>query len=376
MNILSVVGARPQFVKLVAVDAQINKFGHHHTIVHTGQHYDYEMSKSFFEQLSIPEPDIDLEVGSGTHAYQTGMMLARIGQVLEEETPDIVLTYGDTNSTLAASQAAVKLRIPTAHVESGFRSFDITMPEEINRVISDRISQILFAPTRNAVKNLKMEGIDDRSIVFAGNIMAETLLNNLEKTKDSSILKKLELSPENYGVLTCHRQENTLNPKRLERIFKGLSESPIEIIFPMHPRIKNLLNIPEITGALEKAPIRIIEPLPYLDFIKLEKESTFLITDSGGVQEEGLILQKPCITLRYNTEHIETLDSGGNVLVGAETKLIREEIEKAYKLHKKGAEFPIPEKWDGFVSKRIVEAVEAKLEYAKDLLRFKEDFSK
>ncbi len=376
MKILSVVGARPQFVKVAPVDEELRKRGHEHVIVHTGQHYDYEMSKAFFEQLSIPEPDYNLEVGSGTHAYQTGTMLARLGEVIAEEEPDLVLIYGDTNSTLAGALASVKLLIPCGHVEAGYRSFDMTMPEEVNRVVADRICQIHFAPTENAVNNLKKEGISDDSIFHTGNIMAETLLKNLEKAKRSNVLESLGARPHEYILMTLHRQENVDNPERLERIFKGLSGTPIPILFPCHPRTEKRL---EEFKTLEKVNfnrdmLKIIRPLPYLDFLKLEKECAFVVSDSGGIQSEALVLQKPCVTLRYRTEKIETLQAGSNELAGTDPDLIAEKISRAMDKLRSGQKYPLPEFWDENVSKRIADFIE-KNDFYKNILVAPESFT-
>ncbi len=369
MKILSVVGARPQFVKVAPIDEELKKRGHEHIIVHTGQHYDYELSKAFFEQLSIPEPDYNLEVGSGTHAHQTGMMLTSLGDTIAEEKPDLVLIYGDTNSTLAGALAAVKLLIPSGHIEAGYRSFDMTMPEEINRIVADKICQLHFAPTETAVKNLKNEGINTDGIFLSGDIMAETLLKNLDKAKNSDVLEKLNLKPESYIVMTLHRQENTDDPRRLKRIFTGLASTPLPIIFPCHPRTEKRLSD---FKTLEKAhydpeKLIIIKPLPYLDFIKLEMESFFVITDSGGVQEESLVLGKPCVTLRYNTERVETIEAGINELAGADPQLISEALNRAYKKAEKKIESKIPLHWDTQVSKRIVDTIENKTDISESL---------
>jgi UDP-N-acetylglucosamine 2-epimerase (non-hydrolysing) len=375
MKILSIVGARPQFVKVSPVDEELKKRNHEHIIVHTGQHYDYEMSKAFFEQLSIPEPDYNLEVGSGTHAYQTGQMLMKLGEVISEEQPEIVMIYGDTNSTLAGALAAVKLLIPVAHVESGYRSFDMTMPEEINRIIADRVSQILFAPTKEAAENLKNEGIKEESIHVVGDIMVESLLKNLNKADSSTILEQLGLEKGKYVLMTLHRQENVDNPERLKKIFTGLSETPLPIVFPCHPRTRKRIeefNIFE-TSSYEREKLIFIKPLPYLDFIKLEKEAAFVVTDSGGVQGEALILSKPCVTLRYNTEKTETIKAGSNELAGAEPERIKESVKRAYQKHIEGAEFELPELWDDKVSKRIVDALE-EIDDPSSLLRIPESF--
>lgn len=375
MKVASIVGARPQFVKLAPIDDELKQRGFDHVIIHTGQHYDYEMSKVFFEQLSIPEPDYNLEVGSGTHAYQTGMMLAKIGEVLEVETPDLVIVYGDTNSTLAGALAAIKLRIPTAHVESGYRSFDLTMPEEVNRVVADRLSQILFASSVHAVENLKKEGIDESSIYMVGDIMTETLLRSKEKAEKSDILSRLGLEEENFILMTLHRQENVDYPDRLERIFKGLKETPLPIVFPCHPRTEKRL---AEFATLEKSGfnpemIRIIRPLPYIDFLKLEMTSAFIITDSGGAQSEALVLGKPCVTLRYTTEKIETLESGSNELAGLDEERIKTAIKRAFEKHRQKVKFKLPKNWDDRVSKRIVDAIEEN-KNVQETLNLLEDF--
>jgi len=360
MKIASIVGARPQFVKLAPVDEELKKRGHEHVIIHTGQHYDYEMSKAFFEQLSIPEPDYNLEVGSGTHAYQTGQMLIRLGETLEVEQPDLVIVYGDTNSTLAGALAAIKLRIPTAHVEAGYRSYDLTMPEEVNRVVTDRISQILFAPTYYAVQNLIKEGIDKSAIYMVGDIMTEALLKNLKRARTSDILDRLGLAPQSYVLMTLHRQENVDYAHRLEKIFHGLRDIPLPIVFPCHPRTeKRLAEFNTLKKAgYDPAMLKIIKPLPYLDFLKLESEAAFLITDSGGVQSEALVLNKPCITLRYRTEKIETIEAGSNELAGVEPERIKEAVKNAYRKFQEKTEFKLPENWDEHVSERIADAIE------------------
>jgi UDP-N-acetylglucosamine 2-epimerase (non-hydrolysing) len=376
MKIVSIVGARPQFVKLAPVDEELKKRGHEHVIIHTGQHYDYEMSKAFFEQLDIPEPDYNLEVGSGTHAYQTGQMLIRLGETLEVEQPELVIVYGDTNSTLAGALAAIKLRIPTAHVEAGYRSYDLTMPEEVNRVVTDRISQILFAPTHYAVENLIKEGIDKDAIYMVGDIMTEALLKNLQRAKNSDILERLSLEPQSYVLMTLHRQENVDYAHRLEKIFHGLKDIPLPIVFPCHPRTeKRLSEFRTLEKAgYDPAKLKIIKPLPYLDFLKLESEAAFLITDSGGVQSEALVLNKPCITLRYRTEKIETIEAGSNELAGVDPENIKEAVKNAYRKHKEKIEFKLPENWDERVSKRIADAIENHPDLDK-LLAVPEDFS-
>ena len=357
MKIVSIVGARPQFIKLAPVAKTARLQGHEHIVIHTGQHYDYEMSKVFFDQLEIAKPDHSLEIGSGTHAWQTGQMLSRIGETLSKLSPDLTLVFGDTNSTLAGALAAVKLHIPVGHVEAGYRSGDISMPEEINRIITDRISQILFAPTEDAIENLVSEGVDRDKIFFVGNIMAETLLSNLERVAQSDILKRLELTPKSYGVLTAHRPENTNDPQRFERIFDGIIAADYPIVFPVHPRTSALLESYGLTDKLAKSKIKTVSPMNYIEFAKLQSEAALILTDSGGVQEEAILLGVPCLTLRYNTERILTLEMGANKLVGADDELIRKNIIAI--LDSGEAKFSAPLNWDTGVSSRIMEAIEA-----------------
>jgi len=356
LKIASVVGARPQFIKLAPLNKRAKK-RHTHTIVHTGQHYDYEMSKAFFDQLDIPQPDFNLEIGSGSHAWQTGQMLIKLGETLEEIKPDLVLVYGDTNSTLAGALVAVKLHIPVGHVESGYRSGDISMPEEVNRIVADRISQLLFAPTKNAVQNLLNEGLPQRQIFLVGDIMAESLLNNLEKIRRNEILERLHLEPGNYGLLTLHRPENTNNRQRLTDIVSSLSRINLPIVFPVHPRTTKYLEGYGLMNRISSSNIRPVPPMKYLDFLKLESEAAYVITDSGGIQEEAWLFRVPCITLRYNTERVETLEAGANTLVGADPGLILKAVENVRKKNfESGA---TPENWDGEVSKRILSAIDS-----------------
>lgn len=372
MKLLSVVGTRPEFVLLSPLDETLCQTEHEHVIVHTGQHYDFEMSKVFFQQLNLPEPNYHLGISTGSHGQQTGKIISELEEVLLKEKPDVVLVYGDTNTTLAGVITAVKLHIPVAHIESGYRSFDLGMPEEINRMVADSVSQILFAFTPNCVENLLKEGVQKKRIVFCGNLKAEALLKNIKKTDASDILEKLKLTPGNYALLTCHRQENS-NNFRFKRILEGISKSPVEIVFPAHPRTAKLIKNLDLD--LAKFPLKVVSPLPYLDFLKLQKEAAFVITDSGGVQVEAFVLKKPCITLRYNTEHIETLKDSANVLAGTEPEIICKEIKKAFKRSEKIQGIKLPKKWDKKVSQRIVKGLEQKLEMAKRLVLPAENFT-
>ncbi len=317
MKVATIVGARPQFIKMAPVSRELRKH-FDEIVIHTGQHYDYEMNKIFFEQLNIPEPDYYLGVGSGTHGYQTGEMLKRIEEVLIEEKPDLVLVYGDTNSTLAGALAAVKLHIKVAHVEAGLRGFDKKMPEEINRVLTDHVSDYLFAPTETAIKNLHREGIKD-GVYLTGDVMYDALLHNIKiARKKSRILDKLGLRPKEYMLATVHRAENTDNRKNLESIIDAFIESNELIVFPAHPRTQKYLKTYGLMKKIEKATnIILIPPVGYLDMLVLEENARKILTDSGGVQKEAYFLKVPCITLRDRTEWVETVEDGWNILVGA-----------------------------------------------------------
>lgn len=328
MKVATVVGARPQFVKMAPVSRELRKH-FDEIVIHTGQHYDYEMNKIFFEQLNIPEPDYYLGVGSGSHGQQTGEMLKRIEEVLMKEKPDLVLVYGDTNSTLAGALAAVKLHIRVAHVEAGLRSFDKRMPEEVNRVLTDHVSDYLFAPTETAVKNLHNEGIK-KGVYLTGDVMYDALLYNIKIAKEKSmIIDKLELRPKEYTLATVHRAENTDNRKNLESIIDAFIESNKLIVFPAHPRTQKYLKTYGLMKKIEKATnILLIPPVGYLDMLVLEENARKILTDSGGVQKEAYFLKIPCITLRDRTEWVETVEDGWNILVGADKKEIVRAIEE------------------------------------------------
>ena len=324
MKFLSVIGARPQFIKVKPIIEEVRKHKIHHILLHTGQHYDYEMTKIIFEELEIPEPDYNLNVGSHSHGKQTGIMLERIEKVLMKEKPDVVIVYGDTNSTLAGAVASVKLEIPVAHIEAGLRSFNKKMPEEINRILTDRISDFLFCPSEVAVENLKKEGIE-RGVFFVGDIMYDIFLKYREKLEEEKVLKKFGLTPSGYILLTIHRKENTDNPENLKKILESVGESKELAIFPLHPRTKKIILEKEV-----KIPenIKVIKPVSYLEMLVLEKNSKKILTDSGGVQKEAYWFGIPCITLREETEWIETVEEGMNILVGSDKDKILEAIRK------------------------------------------------
>ncbi|EHQ34384.1 UDP-N-acetyl glucosamine 2-epimerase [Methanoplanus limicola] len=344
MKIVSIVGARPQFIKCAPVSRVLRK-EHQEILVHTGQHYDANMSDIFFEQLNIPKPNYNLNIGSGSQGEQTGKMLIEIEKVLIKEQPDMVLVYGDTNSTLAGALAAAKLHIPIAHVEAGLRSFDRTMPEEINRIMTDHLSDLLFCPTQTAVDNLAKEGITQDSsasitqdtngkgskgkvkgkgVYLTGDVMVDALQYNLKIAREkSTILNELNFEDKKgkYYVATVHRPANTDSRENLTNIIEAFSEiinsEKTSIIFPVHPRTVKCLKEYDL---YEKMPenLIILDPLPYLDMLHLMSNAKIILTDSGGIQKEAYILNVPCITLRENTEWVETLQDGMNILTGAD----------------------------------------------------------
>jgi len=320
MKIVSIVGARPQFIKCAPVSVELRK-EHEEILVHTGQHYDPEMSDIFFEDLRIPKPDYHLDVGSGSHGKQTAAILERVETVLMKEQPDLVLVYGDTNSTLAGALAAAKLHLPVAHVEAGLRSFDRTMPEEINRVVTDHISDLLLCPTPTATDNLAKEGVTE-GVYMVGDVMVDALRHNADIAgKKSRIITSLGLKKGNYYVATVHRPGNTDDRMHLTAIMEALGESGKTVVFPVHPRTKKYLLEYGLYDSLAET-IRCIEPLGYIDMLHLMKHARKILTDSGGIQKEAYVLGIPCITLRENTEWIETLAGGWNVLVGADKRKI------------------------------------------------------
>jgi len=319
MRIASIVGARPNFIKLAPVSREIRKDAEE-LIIHTGQHYDYEMDEIFFRELGIPEPDYHLGIGSGSHGHQTGEMLKGIEDVLMKERPDMALVFGDTNTTLAGALAATKLHIPVAHVEAGLRSFDRNMPEEINRVLVDHCSALLFCPTGTAVENLKNEGII-RGVHLTGDVMADILKDCIRiAEKTSGILDDLNLKPKEYVLATVHRAENTDDPVRLKGIIDALYEMD-DVLFPCHPRTEKLLRERALWDRLNKE-VRVVKPVGYLDMLLLERSARKILTDSGGVQKEAYMLKVPCITMRDGTEWVETVEDGWNVLVGADKEKI------------------------------------------------------
>lgn len=314
MKIVTIVGARPQFIKCAPVSKEIRTWAEE-ILVHTGQHYDQNMSDVFFSELDIPKPDINLHIGSGNHGAQTGDMLKAIESVFVEQNPDLVLVYGDTNSTLAGALAAVKIHIPVAHIEAGLRSFDKKMPEEVNRILTDHVADYLFAPTHTALQNLKNEGIQ-RGVYHTGDVMVDVLKKGISIAKKTIDLKKIyRVEEESYYLTTIHRPSNTDNPKRLFTILDELDKLGKIIIFAVHPRTKKCMADNQINKN-QFHNIVFIEPQPYLSLIRLLDSSCAVFTDSGGIQKEAYVLQKPCFTLRDTTEWVETVDSGWNKLIG------------------------------------------------------------
>jgi UDP-GlcNAc3NAcA epimerase len=318
MRILTVVGARPQFVKAAVVSREIRRrSGWQEILVHTGQHYDENMSGVFFDELDIPQPDASLSVGSGSHGQQTGRMLEALEQVMLEHRPDWVLVFGDTNSTLAGALAATKLHIPLAHVEAGLRSFNRRMPEEMNRVLTDHASDLLFSPTAAAAANLRSEGIGVSKLCVSGDVMCDaTLYYRDSSVAKSNLLSRLQLAPKSYILATIHRAENADDPRRLTAIVDGIEEiaRSIPVVFPIHPRTEAALEKHGLRRRVQHATC-VVPPIGYLDMVQLEANASHIVTDSGGVQKEAYFCRTPCVTLRDETEWTELVETGWNQLV-------------------------------------------------------------
>lgn len=322
MKILTVVGARPQFIKAAPFSRAL-RANHREVLVHTGQHYDRAMSQQFFDQMGIPQPDYNLEVGSGGHGWQTGRMLLGLEPVMLKEKPDAVVVFGDTNSTLAGALAAAKLHIPVAHVEAGMRSFNRLMPEELNRVTADHLADINFCSTRTAVDNLKREGLS-KSARLVGDIMVDSLCHFLPSDRQRrKILAEYGLEPRSYLLATIHRAENTDDRSRLDGIISALADSARPVVFPVHPRTLSRMRSFGLLKRLRLAKnVRLLPPLGYIDSLALQSQALAVVTDSGGVQKEAYILGTPCITVRDETEWVETVASGWNRLAGADPRRI------------------------------------------------------
>jgi len=365
LSVTLVLGARPQIIKsapfiyLATKDKQI-----HLDIIHTGQHYDYEMTKIFFEELHLPDPTANLNVGSGTHAQQTAKIMLRLEKILQKQKPNLVIVPGDTNSTLVGALTAAKLHIPVAHIEAGARSYDIKMPEEINRRLTDHCSTLLFTPTENCTKNLIKEGINKNKIHQTGDTMYDMLLQQQPKAEKTTILKQLNLKPKTYALLTTHRPENVDNPNNLKNITEATTKlKPLTIVFPAHPRTQKQLKKYKLYNKIQKQKhVKLIKPTGYHETLKLIKNATLILTDSGGMQKEAFWLKTPCITIRKNTEWIETIQLKANYLTGANTQKItktaKEIIKNQEQINKRLKKLSNPF-GDGKASPKILEAIKS-----------------
>jgi UDP-N-acetylglucosamine 2-epimerase (non-hydrolysing) len=363
-KIISVVGARPNFMKVAPLHRAFRerKDAIQHLIVHTGQHYDPQMSKVFFEDLELPEPDVYLGVGSGSHAQQTAKIMVEFEKVAEKEKPELVIVVGDVNSTVACSLVSAKMQIPVAHVEAGLRSFDRSMPEEINRILTDAIADYLFVTERSGLKNLEHEGIDKDKIFFVGNTMIDSLVMYRKKAQASTILQTLGVQPKGYVLVTLHRPSNVddkVNLAKILDLLSALSEKTI-VIFPVHPRTRKMVSEFGLQERMNKIQnLKLLEPLGYIDFLALMESAQFLMTDSGGIQEETTYLGVPCLTLRTTTERPVTVEIGTNELCGEDFDLA---LKKGFEIldgkRKKGC---IPELWDGNAAERIAAVMQNKL---------------
>jgi len=354
ISICHVVGARPNFMKAAPVMRALASYSSvRQILVHTGQHYDVNMSDVFFQQLGMPAPDVNLQVGSGSHAQQTAAIMSQFGPVVTEKKPSLVMVYGDVNSTIAAALVSAKLGIPVAHVEAGLRSFDRTMPEEINRVLTDQISDLLFTPSEDGNRNLAREGVSAGRIHFVGNVMIDTLVRMLPHAR----VPEIDLPPR-YILVTLHRPSNVDDSPWLDQLFQTVAElsDRAPVLFPVHPRTAKALNdLPKRVGAEQ---VRLLEPLPYLPFLALQQKASLVITDSGGIQEETTFLGVPCLTVRENTERPITVECGTNVLVGRDLDLLREAAHRILAGEKKQGR--VPALWDGRAAERIAEIVSSR----------------
>lgn len=350
--ICTVVGARPNFIKMAPIIHELNQREIPQLFVHTGQHYDEKMSTIFFDELNMPKPDVYLGVGSGSHADQTARIMIAFEKVCMDHSIELVIVAGDVNSTLACAIVASKLNIPIAHVEAGLRSFDRTMPEEINRILTDHISDLLFTTEPSGNENLLNEGIDTKKIYYVGNTMIDSLRTHLDRALKLEPWGKYDVHPENYIIVTLHRPANVDQPEVIHKIADALDEigRSFPLLFPMHPRTRN--RNPELWS--KKHNIRIIEPLGYLEFLGLMANARVIVTDSGGIQEETTALGVPCITIRQNTERPVTITQGTNQLISSDYQSIVNAVHNASKT----GNARIPELWDGHASERVVDVIE------------------
>ena len=357
--VILVVGARPNFMKIAPIHSELSQRGIDQILLHTGQHYDENMSKVFFDDLGMPQPDIYLGIGSGSHATQTAKVMVEFEKVCNQHKPSMVVVVGDVNSTVACSMVCAKEWIPCAHVEAGLRSFDREMPEEINRLITDAISNFLLTPSPDGDENLRKEGVPEERIKRVGNIMIDSLFNNLERSKSSTIHADLGVEKGAYGVLTLHRPSNVDEKEAFIRILVALEQigKRIPLVFPLHPRTRNRAEEHGLIERLESVPnIVLTDPRGYLDFVALMAESKLVLTDSGGLQEETTALGIPCLTLRENTERPITVTEGTNTIVGNQTQKILDSANDI--LDNGGKVGRIPDLWDGQTAKRIADIIE------------------
>lgn len=356
MKIINVVGARPNFMKIAPLMEAYKAYpGIQPLLVHTGQHYDEKMSDLFFRQLGIPEPDINLGIGSGTHAQQTAAVMVAFEELVAREKPDAVLVVGDVNSTIACGLVSAKAGVPLIHVEAGLRSFDSGMPEEINRVLTDRISDLLFCTEESGVTNLRNEGVPAERIHLVGNVMIDTLLRNRDQAEQSTILADLGIDAGGYAVTTLHRPSNVDSPQVCGGLLDVLEEvqQALPVVFPIHPRSRKNFSNFGFDGRLATMPnLKLIDPVGYLDFLKLMANARVVLTDSGGIQEETTILGVPCLTLRHNTERPVTVEVGSNQLVGTDPDIILAAFHGI--MDGQAKEPGIPPLWDGKAAERIV----------------------
>lgn len=360
MKVINIVGARPNFMKMAPIVAEMKRRSIEQILVHTGQHYDEAMSASFFRDLGMPQPDINLEIGSGSHAQQTARIMMAFEAVVLEHKPDWIVVVGDVNSTIACALVATKLGVNVAHVEAGLRSRDWAMPEEVNRVLTDRIADLLLTPSADGDANLLQEGIELQRIVRVGNVMIDTLLMQHNRAKELRVYEALNLKANNYGVVTLHRPSNVDDPIVLGRIFGALSEisNSLPLIFPAHPRTQTRL---QEFGLTVPAGLRLIDPMGYLEFMSLWSNARLVLTDSGGLQEETTALGIPCLTLRENTERPITVNEGTNTIVGTDPARILAAAQEILQQEKNPAG-RVPELWDGRAAERVVSALLAKSE--------------
>jgi UDP-N-acetylglucosamine 2-epimerase (non-hydrolysing) len=354
LRVLHIVGARPNFMKVAPVMNALRAREHVvQTLVHTGQHYDANMSDIFFEQLGIPAPDVNLAVGSGTHARQTADIMTRFEPVLLDVQPDIVLVYGDVNSTVAAALVCAKLAVRVGHVEAGLRSFDRTMPEEINRVVTDRLADLLFTPSEDGDINLQREGISDERIFRVGNVMIDTLVRLMPLAESHAEARNRSRFPKRYALVTLHRPANVDDGAVLKRILQSLLEvsEELAVVFPAHPRTRKRI----ADFGLNTERLQVLDPLPYVEFLGLQSQATVVITDSGGIQEETTYLGVPCLTVRENTERPVTVTYGTNVLVGRDPLKLRLEVARV--LAGEAKKGKVPPLWDGSAGKRIADVL-------------------